>query len=74
MGRRVELGFREGNLNLQDIQGSLKNIWNYQILLTSVREGWTRAGNLGEFSKIFQLKYVYSMVEEHFDFWVLQRM
>lgn len=46
----------------------------YQILLASGREGWTRAGNLGEFSKIFQPEDVYSIAEEHFDFWVLQGM
>lgn len=28
----------------------------YQILLTSAIEGWTGAGNLGEFSKVFQHK------------------
>lgn len=47
----------------------------YQTLLTSGREGWTRAGNLGEFSKIFHSKDIYSRwTQEHFDFWVLQRM
>lgn len=54
MGRRVELGFHEGNLNLQDIQAALKDIWKGAMWLLNTPDIWHRRADQGrKFGGIF---------------------